>query len=125
MWTAYEQLDQAKVKRLGPQRILTDVISLVRYALGEITVLEPYTDRVDERFIAWLDKQEKAGREFTAEQLAWLDDIKNHIATSLSIEIDDFDYAPFQGKGGRMRVHQVFGDELESVLSELSEVLAA
>ncbi len=37
---------------------------------------------------------------FHADQLAWLNLIRDHIATSLSIEPDDFDYAPFSQRGG-------------------------
>lgn len=125
VWNAYEHLDRGKVKRLGPERLLTDIISLVRYALGQMAILEPFSDLVDERFKRWLERQRVAGREFTDEQIEWLTDIKNHIATSLAIEMDDFDDVPFNQKGGRMKVYQLFGDDLEPVLAELNEVLVA
>jgi type I restriction enzyme R subunit len=46
-------------------------------------------------------------------------------ATSLSIEPDDFDYAPFSQQGGLGKAYQLFGDGLTKVLEELNEVLVA
>ena len=46
-------------------------------------------------------------------------------ATSLSIEPDDFDYAPFSQKGGLGKAHQIFGDALPALLEELNNTLAA
>lgn len=39
--------------------------------------------------------------------------------------MEDFEYAPFHEKGGPVKVHQVFGDELDTVLHDLNRVLAA
>ena len=125
VWHAYEQLDSGKVARLSQERMLTNIISLVRYTLGEVAVLEPFVNRVDERFMRWLAKRQAAGTAFTDEQVDWLRQIKDHIATSLTIEMDDFDYAPFQAKGGRMKVFKLFGDKLGAVLAELNQELAA
>ena len=38
--------------------------------------------------------------------------IKNHIASSLSIDMDDFEYTPFAEKGGPVKAYQLFGDAL-------------
>jgi len=125
IWHAYEQVESGKVARLGADKMLTNIISLVRFAIGEIPVLEPFPNRVEERFQHWLDSQRSAGRKFTDEQLEWLTEVKNHIATSLAMEIDDFDDPPFHAKGGRMRAYRLFGDELDKLLKELNEELAA
>jgi type I restriction enzyme R subunit len=63
--------------------------------------------------------------EFTSEQRAWLDAIKDHIANSLAIDQDDFQYAPFNQMGGIGKAIQVFGDQLPTVLNDLNERLAA
>ena len=55
----------------------------------------------------------------------WLDAIKDHIAKSLRIEEDDFDYAPFNTIGGLGRVHDLFGERLPVILDELNRRLAA
>ena len=62
---------------------------------------------------------------FTPEQLAWLKLIRDHIATSLSIELDDLDYTPFNQEGGLGKAHQLFRDQLPQLLEELNEALAA
>lgn len=51
--------------------------------------------------------------------------IRDHIATSLSIELDDLDYTPFITAGGLGKAHQLFGDQLPKLLEELNEALAA
>jgi len=125
VWQAYEQLEKAKVKKAGPQKLLTNIISLVRFAIGETDVLEPFSDTVDARFNNWLAEQEKTGRKFTQEQMHWLQNIKDHIASSMSIEKEDFELSPFHEKGGLVKAYQVFGNELDNILNELNEVLAA
>ena len=122
LWRAYERLDQLKVKGAGPDKLLTDIISLVRFAIDDTPTLEPYKKTVDRRFQEWLNNQEK---EFSEEQMAWLEMIKDHIATSLRIEIDDFEYTPFQAKGGAIKAYQLFGDTLDTILETLNEGLAA
>jgi len=44
---------------------------------------------VNERFALWLSKQKEEGRTFTDDQMEWLSMIKDHIAASLTIEVDD------------------------------------
>jgi hypothetical protein len=51
--------------------------------------------------------------------------IKDHIATSLSIEMADFESALFYEKGGVVKLHQLFGNDLNWILDELNERLAA
>ena len=65
LWRAYERLDQSKVKGAGPHKLLTDIISLVRFAIGDTATLEPYKETVDQRFWEWLNNQEN---EFSQEQ---------------------------------------------------------
>lgn len=125
LWQAYERLEQARVKGAGPKRLLTDLISLVRFALGEAELLEPWPETVERRFEGWLAAQKLRSREFTPEQLEWLRLIKDHVATSLTVEVDDLEYAPFFEKGGPMKAMQLFGPELPRILNEVNEALAA
>jgi len=122
LWEAYEALDRSKVRGSG-QRVLTDLVSLVRVALHQEDELVPYPELVRERYRAWLLSQENAGRLFTQEQLLWLERIRDHVATSLGITADDFSYVPFVEAGGLGRAAQVFGDDLGPLLDELNEVL--
>jgi len=125
LWKAYEQLDKSKVKGAGPQKILTNIVSLIRFAIGEVSVLEPFTETVNRRFLEWVAKQRKAGVTFSTEQMNWLEMIKDHIATSMSISMEDFELAPFYEKGGRVKVYQLFGKDTEKILEEMNETLVA
>lgn len=125
VWKAYEQLEQAKVKGAGAQKLLTNIISLIRFSIGRESVLEPFSATVNRRFGEWLGEQERLGRQFTPEQMEWLQMIKEHIATSASIGIGDFELTPFQEKGGAVRANKVFEQELDKVLEELNGVLVA
>jgi len=123
VWMAYEQLEKSKVKGAGPQKLLTNIVSLVRFAIGTVDVLEPFAETVNQRFNGWLAKQEKQGKRFTPEQLEWLNMIKEHIATSLTIGIEDFENVPFNQKGGAIKANRLFGQELKKILEELNTVL--
>jgi type I restriction enzyme R subunit len=125
LWQAYERLEQARVRGAGPKKLLTDLISLVRFALGESDLLEPYADTVDRRFDSWLAAQKLLGREFSPEQLEWLRMIKDHVATSLTVEVEDFELAPFFEKGGPVKAFRLFGPDLPKMLTEVNEALAA
>jgi len=125
LWQAYEQLEKSKVKRGGSQKLLTDIVSLLRFEIGESNTLEPFSETVEERFKTWLSEQETMERKFKPEQMEWLRMIKDHIATSLSIGMEDFELAPFNQKGGAVRVSQLFGNELDGLLKDLNERLAA
>jgi type I restriction enzyme R subunit len=125
VWQAYEKLEKSKVRGAGPQKLLTNIISLVRFAIGESPVLEPFPELVNQKFKMWLEQQERQGVKFTKEQREWLEMIKDHIATSLSISMDDFELAPFYEKGGAVKVYKLFGPKLDKILEELNEVLVA
>ena len=122
LWGAYQRLDKSKVKD-NPSKTLTDLISIVRYSIGKDDLLMPFEGIVDEKFSKWLETQSSSGREFSSEQKEWLVMIKDHIASSISISLEDMDYAPFNQKGGRIKLFKIFGDDYEKVLSELHEVL--
>ncbi|MCI0628653.1 MAG: DEAD/DEAH box helicase family protein [Acidobacteria bacterium] len=124
LWRAYEALDKSKVRAPGG-KVLADIVSLVRFALHQEGELRPFHDQVNERFADWMAQQEKNGRRFTDEQRQWLEAIRDHIAASLAIGVDDFEYVPFVQRGGLGKANQVFGKALPQVLKELNEVLVA
>ena len=111
------------MKGAGPQKLLTNIVSLVRFAIGAVDVLQPFSETVNQRFSEWLTQQEKQGRQFTPEQLEWLNMIKEHIATSLTIGIEDFENVPFNQKGGAIKANKLFRQELNRLLEELNTVL--
>ena len=124
LWRAYEQLDRSKVRGSGG-KMLTDIVSLVRFALEQDTQLVPYRDQVQARYETWLTQQDQAGRVFTDEQLRWLGLMKDHISASLTITADDFDYEPFLQHGGLGKAYALFGQQFSPLLDELTGALAA
>lgn len=51
--------------------------------------------------------------------------IRDHFAANLGIEPDDFECAPFAQEGGLGKVYQLFVDELNTLIQQLNESLAA
>ncbi len=123
LWRAYEAVEDAG-KSAGERRV-ADLISLVRHALDPEEPLRPYAANVEERYEAWISEQERSGASFSPAQRRWLDAIKDHVATALRIETDDFDYPPLSQLGGIGGAYQTFGDRLPEILDELNEKLAA
>ncbi len=137
LWQAYAALDKSKVKGASTRRILTDLVSLVRYAMHQENELVPYPERVMANFRAWMAQQEnlpplpasgeRAGvrGRFTDEQRWWLEKMAEHIASNLGLEAEDFGLPPFNQRGGLGKVHQLFGVELPTVIEALNKGLAA
>jgi type I restriction enzyme R subunit len=125
IWQAYEQLEKSKVKGAGAQKLLTNIISLIRFTVGQEDVLEPFPETVNRRFSVWLSQQAKAGRTFNPEQMEWLRMIKEHIAISASIDVGVLELTPFQERGGIIKADNVFNHQLNSLLEELNGVLVA
>ena len=124
IWEAYQQLDQ--VKENSPKNELITLVSLIRKVAGIDTQLTSYDATVNENFRKWIFQQ-NAGQhnKFTEEQLAWLRMIKDHIASSFHIGLDDLDYTPFDKNGGRGKMWALFGADMEKVIQELNEELVA
>ncbi len=120
LWKLFEAVEPERVRGKGG-KALVDLIAIVRHALHPDEPLVPVAEVIEARYQEWLS--EKAP--FLPDQQAWLDAIKNHIATSLSIEQDDFVETPFAQMGGLGRVYDLFGDRLPSLLEELNDRLAA
>ena len=58
LWQAYAALEKTKVKGAGGRRILTDLVSLVRFAIHQDNELIPFPERVQANFKAWLASQQ-------------------------------------------------------------------
>ena len=125
LWRAYELLDKDKVRGASGTRLLTDIVSLVRFALHQDGELVPHAERVRERFENWMAQQANTGRTFSPEQTAWLQMIRDHVAASWEIEIDDFDSVPFVQEGGLGKAIQIFGTDLPALLQQINAAVAA
>ncbi|WP_292388015.1 DEAD/DEAH box helicase family protein [Methanosarcina sp. UBA5] len=123
IWQAYERLE--KVKGNSPKNELTALVSLIRRITEIDPVLTAYDHIVNRNFQNWVFKKQAGTLKFNEDQMNWLRMIKDYVATSVHLEIDDLDYTPFDALGGRGKMYQLFGDEMNMVISELNEALAA
>ena len=124
VWDAYCAIEKVKANR--PVTELTALVSLVRHACGIDQSLEAFNNTIERNFNAWLFRQHIGNRNrFTPEQIEWLRMIKDHIVSSYHLDIDDLDYTPFDAQGGRGKMYQLFGNEMEKIIEELNEVLVA
>ena len=124
VWAAYSQLEAVKSKQ--PVDELTALVSLIRRACRIDSELKPFDKTIDDNFNKWLFKQHTGKHNrFTSEQIDWLRELKNHIVNSYHIELEDLDFTPFDEKGGRGKMYQLFGAEMNDIINELNEALAA
>ena len=125
LWQAYATLQQSHVKGVSSKRLLTDLISLCRFASHLDNELVPFADRVQTNFASWLAGQRNQGIHFTAQQLAWLEKICQHITGNLTLHSHDFDYGTLAQSGGLGAFYDCFGDDYENVIDQLNTELVA
>ena len=123
VWRAYAHLEE--YKGTAPLSDLTQLVALVRRVAGLDATLTTVEDRTRRNFQTWIMRRHSgSGDKFTEPQMAWLHLIRDHIATSIRIERDDLDFAPFDAAGGLGRMHALFGTGMDGVLDEMNEALA-
>ena len=125
LWDCYAIQKPEKVKQTSTVRQLADLVSLVRFEMGEADSLQPFADKVNYNFQQWTFRRNAGAVHFTPEQMEWLQLVKDHIAASLSIQKEDLELSPFDRRGGLGRFYQVFGDRYEEILQEMNRELVA
>ena len=101
-------------------------IALIRRVCGIDANVSPYSETVRKNFQNWIMAHHSGGgQKFNDEQMAWLRMIRDHIISSFHMNRDDLEMDPFNAKGGMGRMHQLFGDQMDEVINELNEALAA
>lgn len=123
VWQAYEQLD--KLKHSGPRSELIALVSLVRRVLGLDEALTPYNKIIDKNFQDWVFAKQAGALKFNEEQMSWLRMLKEHIASSFSVDKDALSYTPFIEKGGLNKMWELFGDQTDAVIDDLNMNLIA
>ncbi|KAA1015117.1 DEAD/DEAH box helicase [Paraburkholderia panacisoli] len=126
LWSAYVRVQAGRIKGGDSKRQLTDLVSLVRFALGMEAELKPFSEQVDKRFQEWIFRHNaQRATAFSPEQTEWLRLMKDHIASSCSISRDDFDYAELADKGGLQKAWGLFGKQFDELMNEMNEELVA
>lgn len=129
VWAAYERAMDLKpgpsTALKGQERLLTDLVALIRYELKVDDSLRPYAETVKKNFQDWVFRKQAGNIKFTEAQMEWLRLVRDHIITSVHIERDDLELGTMGQQGGLARMHQLFGAEMDNMLDELNEMVAA
>jgi len=124
VWHAYSALEDIKTQK--PESELTALVSLIRRACGIDNTVTAFDKKIDDNFNKWIFKQHTGKHNrFNQAQLDWLRMLKDHIVSSFHIEVEDLDYTPFDAHGGRGKMWQLFGEEMENIIKELNTELVA
>jgi type I restriction enzyme R subunit len=124
IWHAFEKNDRARSpsapKIKSQTRRFTDLVSLVRVALEQEPILQPFEEHVRQRFTAWLEEKPAAGATFTTDQLAWLEKMRDYISASGSVDREHLEADNVLGP-----IYKAFGERLWPIMEELNLTLAA
>ncbi len=124
LWNAYLALEPTKVRK-SAVHTTTDLVSLVRFTLGQMDELVPYAQLVEERYAGWLLQQENLGAKFTDNQKWWLDRIKDAISQSAHFDVKDLELSPFTERGGSSGVEEALGNTVTQIIESLNMELAS
>lgn len=126
LWGAFMRVNPSKVAETKrPEKMLTNVIQLIRFALGQDDELKPFDTVATARYNLWLGRMKKRGLLFTAEQTSWLNEIRDYIISNASISSADLQQDPvLSDKGGLLKARQVFaGLDLPHLITNLNTTL--
>lgn len=124
VFEAFADLD--KVNRNDSITELSALVSLVRRVSSIDDKIIGFSAVVDRNFQKWIfGKHAGNAPKFTQDQMGWLTMIKDHISESFHIEKDDFELSPFDSKGGLSKMYELFGEKMDSIISEMNEALVA
>jgi type I restriction enzyme, R subunit len=124
LWNAYLALEPTKVRK-SAVHTTTDLVSLVRFTLGQMNELVPYAQLVEERYVGWLLQQENLGVKFTDNQKWWLDRIKDAISQSAHFDVKDLEMSPFTERGGTDGVLAELGNSVTDLIESMNTELAS
>jgi type I restriction enzyme, R subunit len=81
LWTAFEKSETGSP--IDPPRSqtrrFTDLVSLVRVALEQEPVLQPFEEHVRSRFDEWIEMKRGENITFTGDQMTWLQRMRDYI----------------------------------------------
>jgi type I restriction enzyme R subunit len=128
LWLAYGAVSPEKIRVKNVVNQLADIISLIRFQLGQSAELDSFSADVARRFQAWTFDKQKGNFKFTGEQTEWLRLIRDHIAASVEITEEHLELSPFDSMGGLGKFYQLFKDYpsgYDGVLKEMNFALVA
>lgn len=125
VWHSYEVLNTEGVTRRDAVGKLMDIISIVRFEIGQEKILRPFASDVAEKFKGWVFEKNAGNEHFSEEQMEWLRMLRDHIATSASVTPDDLELSPFGERGGLGKFYALFGNKYLQIIDEINLALVA
>jgi type I restriction enzyme R subunit len=125
LWMAYSVRQPDKVREKSVINKFADIVSLVRFQLGQTTELNSFSSDVARRFQSWTFEKQRGTLKFSEEQMDWLRMLRDHIAASISVTSEHLDLSPFDSRGGLGKCYELFGEEYENMLDEMNYALLA
>ncbi len=110
-----------RAHEMSYHKALVDIISMVKHAAREDEPLYTAEQRVNRAMM-----KITGSRGFTAEQMKWLERIREHLIENLSVDEGDFEALPiFSRYGGWAQANRVFDGALPTLLKQFNESIAA
>lgn len=125
IWNSYALIKPDKVKNNAKSTVerLTNIIQLVKFALGFDDELREFSSIANSRFELWKGRQKNKGIIFDEKQNEFLELIKDYIISNSYLNLTDIQN--FLGdKGGIFKAKTLF-DNFENLLVELNQTLVA
>lgn len=124
IWQAYAYLDCYTGS--NPVSELIILVALIRRVCGLDNKITPFYSTVRQNFQSWIMRYHAgASQKFNEQQMRWLRDIRDHIASSYHFEKEDLEVTPFDAKGGLIGMYQQFGGRMDWVIEEMNRELVA
>lgn len=116
----FPEINLKRAVQLVHKKHLPDIISIIRNAAKNEPLLE-----VNERVDKGVEKL-FAGRKLSEEQSAWIQYIREHLIQNLTLDKEDFEYAPiFERHGGWGKFIKLFGTDADTIILKINEAIAA
>lgn len=125
IWNSYALIKPDKVKNNAKSTVerLTNIIQLVKFALGFDDELREFSSIANSRFELWKGRQKNKGIIFDEKQNKFLELIKDYIISNSYLDLADIQN--FLGdKGGIFKAKTLFNN-FDALLTELNQVLVA
>lgn len=119
LWTKLAGDDGSDSQALG----LPEWISVVRFAMGQTPELKRFRQWSHQYLIEWLERNLARDVLFSEAQRAWLVYCADVFAEQLTLNLSDLASEQFRPIDGLARAEELFGANLEALITELNSEL--
>jgi type I restriction enzyme R subunit len=118
---SYPEKNLQRAYRAVYNKVLADIISMIKHAARQDEPVLTAEERVEKALGRFME-----GKTFNNDQLKWIEFIRNHLVSNLTIGLDDFNQVPiFEQRGGLRAAENVFGPNLPQIIQDINYAMAA